>query len=131
MPVKQSVIISRNPPDNLSAQITMKRQIFLHGLGFSLIWFFSMQFLGRWWEPTQKQPSIGILGKSCSENMQQIYRKHPWGSVISIKLQSNFIEITLRRRYSPVKLLDIFRTSFYKNTYGGLLLSLRRSNHSK
>ena len=32
------------------------------------------------------------------------------------------IEITLRSGYSPVNLLHIFRTHFYMNTYGGLLL---------
>ena len=36
--------------------------------------------------------------------------------------QSNFIEITLRHRCSPVNLMDIFRALFHKNTYGWLLL---------
>ena len=27
------------------------------------------------WEEIQKQPSIGVLIKRCSENMQQIYRR--------------------------------------------------------
>ena len=49
--------------------------------------------------------------------------EHPCRSVISIKLQSNFIEITLRHGCSPVNLLHIFRTSFTKNTYGWLLLN--------
>ena len=39
-----------------------------------------------------------------------------------LKLQSNFIEIALRHGCSPVNLLHISRTSFYKNTHGGLLL---------
>ena len=34
--------------------------------------------------------------------------EHPCRSVISIKLLSNFIEVTLRHRYSPVNLLHIF-----------------------
>ena len=38
------------------------------------------------------------------------------------KLQSDFIEISLRHGFSPVKLLHIFRTPFYKNTSEGLLL---------
>ena len=33
---------------------------------------------------------------------------HPCRSAISIKLQSNFIEIRLRRRFSPVNFLHIF-----------------------
>ena len=45
----------------------------------------------------QKQPSIGFLRKK-------------------------FIEITLQHGCSPVNLLHIFRTHFYKNTYEGLLL---------
>ena len=39
------------------------------------------------------------------------------------KLQSNFIEITLRQVCSPVNLLHVFRTPFPKNTSGVLLLS--------
>ena len=58
-----------------------------------------------------------------SENLQQIYRRTPiCRSAISIKLQSNFIEIALRHGCSPVNLLHIFRTSFPKNTCGRLLL---------
>ena len=38
--------------------------------------------------------------------------EHPCEIVISLKLQSNFTEITLPHGCSPVKLLHIFRTSF-------------------
>ena len=62
----------------------------------------------------QKHPSIGVLIKRCSENMQQICRR---------KLR-NFIEITLRHRCSLVNLLHIFRTHFYRNTYEALLLNI-------
>ena len=34
---------------------------------------------------------------------------------------SNFIEITLQHWVSPVNMMHIFRTAFYKNTYEGLL----------
>ena len=61
----------------------------------------------------------------CSENMQQIYRRTTCRRVISIKLQSNFIEIALRQECSPVNLLHIFRTPFLKNTSGWLLLSMQ------
>ena len=59
--------------------------------------------------------------------MQQIYKRTPMPkcdcrNVISIKLRSNFIEITLHG-CSPVNLLHIFRTPFTKNTSGWLLLS--------
>ena len=43
---------------------------------------------------------------------------------ISIKLQSNFIEMALWHGCSPVNLLHIFRTPFSRNTSGLLLLSL-------
>ena len=39
---------------------------------------------------------------------------------ISIKFQSNFIEIALQHGCSPVNLLYIFRISFPKNTSEGL-----------
>ena len=48
----------------------------------------------------------------------------PCPSAISIKLICKFIEITLRRGYSPVNLLHIFRKPFLKNTSGWLLLKL-------
>ena len=65
----------------------------------------------------QKQPSRGAVRKRCSKSMQQIYRKTPM-----LKLQSNFIEITLRHGCSPVNLLHILRTPFSKNTSRRLLL---------
>ena len=49
-------------------------------------------------------------------------REHPCQSMISIKLQTNSIEITLRYGCSTVNLLHIFRTPFPRNTYGGLLV---------
>ena len=44
-------------------------------------------------------------------------------SMISIKLLRNFAEIAIRYRCSPGNLLHIFRTFFYKDNYGGLLLN--------
>ena len=76
----------------------------------------------------QKQSFRGVLVKRCSGNMQQVYRKHPCGSVISIKFLCNFIEISLRHGCSPVNLLHIFRTSFPKDTSRGLLLFILLSN---
>ena len=58
----------------------------------------------------------------------KIYSKftgeHTCWSVISINVQSNFIEITLRHGCSPVNLQHIFRTPFTKNTCERLLLKL-------
>ena len=48
--------------------------------------------------------------------------EHLCRSVISLKLQSNFIEIALRHKHSPVNLLHIFRATFLKNTRGWLLV---------
>ena len=48
--------------------------------------------------------------------------EHPCRNAISIKLQSNFIEIALRHGYSPVNLRHIFGAIFPKNTSGWLLL---------
>ena len=47
-----------------------------------------------------------------------------WQSVISIKFQSNLIEIILRHGCSLVNLLHIFRIPFTKNTSGRLLLNI-------
>ena len=50
--------------------------------------------------------------------------EHPCQSVISIKLQSTFIEITLLHGCSSVNLLHIFRKPITKNTSGWLLLDV-------
>ena len=72
----------------------------------------------------QKQSSIGILIKKCSENMEQIYRSIPCRSVISIKLLYNFIEIPLRHGSSQVNFLHIVKTPSYNSIYRGLLLAV-------
>ena len=63
----------------------------------------------------------GVL-KICSKFTGEL----PCQSVISIKLQSSFFEITLRHECSPVNLLHIFRTPFPKSTSGGMLLDLEQ-----
>ena len=55
---------------------------------------------------TRKQFSEAAVQR-CSENMQQIYRRHPCRSAISIKLFRNFMEIALLHMCSPVNLLHI------------------------
>ena len=70
----------------------------------------------------QNQPSRGVLKKRYSENMQQIHMRTPMPEYdISIKLLSNFFEITLRHGCFPVNLLHIFRTPLLKNTSWRLL----------
>ena len=63
-----------------------------------------------------------FLVKSVLKIRSKFRGEHPRRSVISIKLQNNFIEIILRHRCSPVSLLHIFRTHFTKNTSRWLLL---------
>ena len=77
----------------------------------------------------QKQSPRCVLSKRCSKNMQQIYRKTLLLKC-DLNLQSNFIEITLRHRCSPVNLLHIFKTPFSKNTSGWLLLYFNPSSAS-
>ena len=61
-------------------------------------------------------------GKSVLKICSIFTGEHAYWSMILIKLQSNFIEITLRHGCSPVNLLYFFRTSFPKNTSGRLRL---------
>ena len=63
----------------------------------------------------------GVL-KICS----RFTGEHPCRSVISIKLQNSFIEITPRHRSSPVNLLHIFRTPFPRNTSAWVLLIIHK-----
>ena len=72
-------------------------------------------------ECSYKKYVLRICSKFTGEN--------PCLSVISIKLQSNFIEIALRRGFSSVNLLHIFRTPFPQKTSGGLLLILAYFKH--
>ena len=71
---------------------------------------------------TQKQPSRVVLRKRCSE--MKVYskftRENPCRNAISP-----------RHGCSPVNLLHIFRTSFRKNTYGGLLMTSLNLKESK
>ena len=61
----------------------------------------------------QKQPSIGVLIQRCVLRIcSKFIRERLRRSATSIKLQGNFIEITLRHGRSPVNLLHIFRTPF-------------------
>ena len=76
------------------------------------------------WNMLQKQPPRGVLGKDVLKICSKFTGEHPCRSMISIKLLSNFIEITLRHGCSPVNLLHIFRTPFLKNTSDWLLLML-------
>ena len=79
---------------------------------------YSILFLFR-----SSHPEV-FLGKGALKICSKFTGEHPYRSAISIKLQSNFVEITLRHGYSPVNFLHIFRTPFHKNTSGLLLLAI-------
>lgn len=63
-----------------------------------------------------------FLVKSVLKICNKFIGKHLYRSLISITLQSNFIEIALLHGCSPVNLMHILRTSFPKNTTGRPLL---------
>ena len=67
-------------------------------------------------------PSEVFLGKVILKICSKFTGEHPCQSVISIKLQSNFIEIEPRYACSPITLLYILRTPFSKNTTGVVLV---------
>ena len=71
----------------------------------------------------RSSPSEVFLRKGVLKICSRFTREHPCRSVISMKLQSDFIEIALRHGCFPVNFLHIFRTLFYKNTSDGLHLS--------
>ena len=88
----------------------------------------------------QKQPSRGVFWKRCSENRRTPMRKCDSIKLFTTLLKSHFgmgvrnpmvstwvfsmTEITLQHGCSPIN----FRTSFFKNTSGWLLLILHGSN---
>ena len=82
--------------------------------------FWTSQQRCRSW--LQKQPSKAFLEKVVLKIYSKFTGEQPCWSVISIKLRSNFIEITLWHRCSLVNLLHIFRTTFLKNLSGRQLL---------
>ena len=65
-----------------------------------------------------------LLGKSVLKICNKFTGEHPCQSAMSIKLQSNFVEIALRHGCYPVNLLHIFRIPFPTNTSGRLLLNV-------
>ena len=94
--------------------------------------FISIGIICQIWGPRYRSsPPEVILGKNVLKICSKFTGEQPCQSVISIKFQSNFIEITLWHEHSPVNLLHIFRTSFPKNTCGGLLRKVRDALFTK
>ena len=73
----------------------------------------------------RSSPLEVFLGKGVLKICNKSTGEYPYRSVISIKLLCSFIEMALCNGFSPVSLLHIFITLFYKNTSEGLLLSNR------
>ena len=71
---------------------------------------------------TRSSPPEVFLRKGVLKICIKFTGEHLCRSVISIKLQSNFIEIALRYGCSPEDLLHIFRRPSPRNTPGRLLL---------
>ena len=63
-----------------------------------------------------------FLGKGVMKICSKFTGERPCQSMISLKLESNFMEITLRLGCSHVHLRHIFKTPFPKNISGRLLL---------
>ena len=80
-------------------------------------------FSGRFFKSSH--PGMFLM-KGVMKICSKFTGEQPCQSVISIKLQSNFIEIALRHGCSPVNLLHIFKTPFPRNTSGWLLLIFSR-----
>ena len=70
------------------------------------------RFLGN---TCKSSASEVFLGKSVLKIYSKFTGEHPCQSVISVKLQSSFIEIALLHGCSPANLRHIFITPFPKN----------------
>ena len=75
-------------------------------------------------KPRSSHPEV-FLGKAVLKIYSKFTGEHPCRSTVSIKLQSNFIEIALGHGCSPVNLLHSFRIPLPKNTSGWLLYQNR------
>ena len=69
----------------------------------------------------RSSPPEVFLRKGVLKICSKFTGEHSFQSVISIKLQSNFIEITFRQGCSRVSLLHVLRTPFSKDTSGRML----------
>ena len=69
----------------------------------------------------RSSPPEVISGKYIMKICSKFAGENPCRSAISIKFLCNFFEIALRHGCSPVNLLNVFGTSFYKKNCGRLL----------
>ena len=100
------------------------------GLHFRSITYFSLtsaKLILRFKNPllVSSHHKICVLRKKCSKKCSKFTGKHPCRSKISIKLQSNFIEITLKHGCSPVNLLLIYEHLFLRPPIEGSFYMLQ------
>ena len=80
---------------------------------------------------SETQILIGRVEVFLEKGVLKICRKftaeHQCQSEISIKLQSNFIEIALRHGYYPVNFLHIFRPTFPRKSLGSCFCRVQDS----
>ena len=106
-------------------------------------WFFSSSgkfttLSNMWWSFAKQGPKYAsekhlftsvrsispqvLFKKAVLQICRKSTGKHPCRIVISINLQRNFIAITLSHRFSLLNFLHISRSTFLRNSCGGLLL---------
>ena len=91
-----------------------------------------LRFFSSWNQIIFKSsPPEVFLGKVVLKICSKFTGEYPCQSVISIKLQIKFIEITLRYGCCLLNLLHISRTPFPMNTCGGLFLDAAVNGKNK
>ena len=108
----------------------------IENIEFSKVFWSCMKLCKRetrkyiWWLPPKSRSSFSkvFLQKVALKMCSKFIGEHLYGSVISINLQSNFLEITLPHGCSPANVLYIFTTTLYENTSGGLDLEVSEIN---
>ena len=90
-------------------------------ISFSIL---GIKFHVTFGESYLKQPSRGGLKKLCSENMQQIYRRTSMPECDFNKVASKLYQNHTSAWVFSCKFATFFRTTFYNNTSGGLLVNL-------
>ena len=121
---------SRTPPDDSFEKFTLHvwficRQyvLYMETLNFKIIKLMNTRIL------RSSHPEVFLI-KDILKICSKFTLEHPCRSVTSIKLQSNFIKITLRLKCSPVNLLHIFRNLSQETPLDGCF-SIFLQNHWK
>ena len=94
----------------------------------NLFWVWTK--LTKFQRKLQKEKLVVFLWKGVLKICSEFTGEQPSRSVISIKLQISFVEITLPTACFPVNFLHIFWTPFHKNAFEVLLLQKERSTYS-